>query len=385
MAKPSEYRGYNFRPTVFHKVQSEIDARGGDLIALHVGDTWFDLPEELGQPLPEEPWAYRLSRYGPTQGSLELRTRLAKKVAARNRLPLGSPEEIQITFGATGALALAMRRLLEPGSEILTLSPYWTILRVVASTARVRLVEVPLFDRLPPLKEDVAALLLPYLSDKTAALYFNSPNNPTGVMLHHGQVQAIARFAREHDLWIFSDEAYEDFVWGDEPYLSIGSLPGMYERTVSIFSMSKSYAAAGLRMGYAAAPAGVIAALNPAMVGIGYEPNSLAQLQWIRGLERHESIVARLRRAYRQGLEAACRNLDVPYLKPDGALYLFLDLRSRWSGLTEDQKLERMLRAGVVMSLGEAFGKDYAGWARFCYTCEPPDKIAEAARRVARL
>lgn len=390
MKRPDEYRHDSFKPTIFNKIQDEIAARGCDpdaIIGLHVGDTWFDLPRELDRPLASEPWNSGLSRYGSTQGEFELRQRLFRKVCEKNNLPAKGPEEIQLTFGATGALFLAMRKLLEPGAEILTLAPYWAILRVVASTAGVTLVEVPVFDDLPedPGVWEPGDLFSRYLSEKTAAIYFNSPNNPTGVLLRKGHLEKVAEFARENDLWVFSDEAYEDFVWVDHPATSIGSLEGMYERTISIFSMSKSYAAAGLRLGYTVAPTGVTAALNPAHVGAGYEPNRLAQVQFIRGLERRETIVPRLRKSYLECREAATAGMRVPYLRPEGSFYLFLDLRDRWAGLSEEQKLERMLRAGVVMSPGEAFGKEYDGWARFCYTAEPPERIAEAAKRVDKL
>lgn len=390
MPKPSEYRNLSFRHTLFSRIREEIEKRtagrgGEDLIALHVGDTHFDLPRELLEPLPEEPWGERLSRYGDTQGEIELRRRLVEKLRRRNRLPVSSGREIQLTFGATGGLFLAMRRLLRPGDEVLVLAPHWTILRVVAATAGVKLVMVPAFDRLAgePGRTDLAEWLAPCLGDRTAALYFNSPNNPSGVMLTPEHLASIARFARERDLWVFADEAYEDFVWNDVPYASIGSLEGMFERTVSVFSFSKSYAAAGLRLGYVAAPAGVIAALNPAHVGVGYEPPRPAQVQAIRGIERHGAVVDRLRAAYREGLRAAVENLRRPYLGGEGSFYLFIDLGEEWAALDDEARLERMLSAGVVLAPGSPFGGErYRRWARFCYTSEPPERVAEAARRV---
>ena len=393
MGRPADVAARDFKPTLFNRISAAIAAgagagRGDAPIALHVGDTWLDLPPELGTPLAgeDEPWAERLSRYGDTQGEPELRRRLVAKLRARNALPVSDPREIQVTFGSTGALFLAMTRLLEPGDEILTLAPEWTMFKVVASAARIRLVEVPCFDRLAvDPAGDLGGWLAAALTPRTRAIYFNSPNNPTGVMLRRAQLEALAHFAREHDLWVLADEAYEDFVWCEEPYLSIAALPDMFERTVSIFSASKSYAAAGLRLGYAAAPRGVIATLNPGQVAAGYEPNRPAQVMAIRALAAHDAIRGRLRETYRQGLEAALTTLRVPHLPADGGYYLFLDLRERWAGLGEDAKLERMLGAGVIVSPGEHFGADYDGWARFCFTSEPPERVAEAARRANQL
>ncbi len=389
MPRPSDFHSRQFKHTIFVRIQEAIEeARkaGENPISLHVGDTWYDLPKELETPLDSEPWNTRLSRYGNTQGDSELRKRLLQKVQRVNHLPASSPSEIQITFGATGALFLAMQRLLDDGDEVLSLSPQWTIFRVVANEAGAHMVEVPFFDKLSDNPTgDILEWIEPCVTEKTRAIYFNSPNNPTGVMLNPGQIQALAEFAKQHDLWVLSDEAYEDFVWTDIDYLSIGSLPNMFERTISVFSFSKSYAAAGLRLGYIVAPNGVIAALNPTHVGVGYEPNRPSQVQGIRGLEHTQYITLSLQVAYREGLQAAVDNMSVPYLRPDGSFYLFLDLRDRWTGLTDEEKLQRMISAGVILSPGEHFGRDYDGWARFCYTSEPPAIIAEAARRASNL
>jgi aspartate aminotransferase len=388
MARPAELADRRFKDTIFNRIDRRIAAGGmaREPIALHVGDTWFDLPEELTRPLEHEPWNDRMSRYGATQGEPELRRLLTEKLRTQNGIPVTGPEEIQITFGSTGALFLAMQRLMVPGDEIITLAPRWTILKVVASAAKTQLVEVPCFDRLA---EDPEASITPWLEEKLSgrsrALYFNSPNNPSGVMLCPRQIEELAAFAKKHDLWVLADEAYEDYVWGDVEYLNIGALEGMHERTLSIFSFSKSYAAAGLRLGYVAAAAGVIATLNPGMVGVGYEPNRPAQVAAIRALERRETLLPRLRAAYREGLDAALSELKLPHLNADGGYFLFLDLRDRWRGLDADAKLERMLAAGVILSPGEHFCSAYEGWARFCFTSEQPELVAEAARRTAEL
>lgn len=389
MPTPADIAKLSFKPSIFNRIKEEMDRRSGSgdaPIALHVGDTWFDLPPEIDKPLDVEPWNSRLSRYGDTQGEPELRRRLAKKVRERNGLPVESEKQIQVTFGATGGLFLALRRLLDPGSEVLVLAPYWTIYKMVAATAGVLVVEVPFFDKVAENPDtDLQALLAPYLSDKTAAIYFNNPNNPGGVLLGKTQLEQIAAFATSHDLWVLSDEAYEDFVWSGEPYHSIGSLEGMGQRTVSVFSFSKSYAMAGLRLGYVASTEGAIAAMNPGHVGVGYEPPRAVQVQAIRGLERRDRIVPRLYRAYLEGRDAALQHIKLPTLRADGSFFLFINLRERWAGLDDHAKLERMLDAGVVLSPGAPFGQAYDSWARFCFTTEKPEVIAEAAKRVNAL
>ncbi|MCB2211434.1 pyridoxal phosphate-dependent aminotransferase [bacterium] len=402
MPRPADLRDHGFKATIFNRIREEIDARSGSgeaPIALHVGDTYSDLPPELNQPLDAEPWNDRMSRYGETQGEPELRRRLFNKLTSINKLPIDSERDIQITFGATGGLFLAMTRLLEPGDEVLTLSPHWTIFKVVASTAKVRAVEVPFFHHFAPQAQDirldghptpsagadVEQILTPFLTDNTRAIYFNNPNNPSGVFLPLPILEQIAAFARKHDLWVLSDEAYEEYVWAQQPYVSIASLPGMHERTVSVFSASKSYAAAGLRLGWIAAAPGPLAAMHPAHVGVGYEPNRPSQVQGIRALAHHYVITERLRTAYLECRSAAMENLKRPYMAADGSFYLFVDMRETWDGLNDAQRLDRMLNAGVVVSPGGPFGAAYDGWARFCYTAEPPEVIAEAARRLTNV
>lgn len=388
MPRPAELADRRFEDTVFNRIDRIVREGGRDPapIALHVGDTHFDLPPELTEPLGHEPWAERLSRYGATQGEPELRRRLAVKLRERSGIPVTGPECVQVTSGSTNALFLAMQRLLEPGDEILVLAPRWTILKVVAAAARVRLVDLPCFDRVAAdPAHDLTPALTEALTPRTRAVYFNSPNNPSGVMLQDAQLEQLATFAKEHDLWVLADEAYEDFAWGERPWRSIAALPDLFARTVSVFSFSKSFAAAGLRLGYAAAPEGVVATLNPGMVGVSYEPSRPAQVMAIRGLERHAQLVPRLRAAYREGLAAALSGLALPHLPADGGYFLFLDLRERWRGLAEEAKLERMLAAGVILSPGEHFGRHYEGWARFCFTSEPPERVAEAARRANAL
>lgn len=391
MPKPIELKNIDFKPTIFNQIEAEITKRKSsesseEVIALHVGDTWFDLPEEMSEPLNEEPFNNRMSRYGNTQGDLSLRELLAHKTANTNQLPVSSPSEIQVTFGATGALFLALHKLLEPGDDLLVLSPQWTIFKVVASTARVHMIEVPFFDRLSQNPDaDILKWIEPYVTDKTRGIYYNNPNNPSGVLMAKSHLEAIARFAKDRDLWVLSDEAYEDFVWTGQPYVSIGSLPGMFERTISVFSFSKSYAAAGLRLGYIAAPNGAIATLNPGHVGVGYEPNRPSQVAGIRALKRHDQIIKRIQHSYLENRKAAMDNLDLPYLNPQGSFYLFVDLRESWLGLDDNAKLKKMMDAGVVVSPGKPFGSAYDGWVRFCYTAEPAEKIAEAARRMNRL
>jgi aspartate/methionine/tyrosine aminotransferase len=375
--------------SIFRQIDAEIakaKSGGKPPIALHVGDSHFDLPKELTWPAGKEPWHPKLSGYGDTRGLWILRERLARKLLKTNALPVGGPENVQLTFGATGALMLAMRRLLDPGSTVLALAPYWPILRMVASVAGVKVVEVPFYDRVGSAKK-AEEILGKMVTKNTQAIYINNPSNPSGVVLNKAILEAIARVAKHHDLKVLSDEAYEDFFWVNKPKrVSIGSLPGMFARTVSVYSFSKSFAAAGIRLGYLAAPAEIVTLLNAGMVGVGYEPPQPAQVMAMRGLAQRDTILSRLRKSYLAGLDAAWGGLgNIDVMGMDGGFFLMLDLRDRWKDKTERERLAIMLKAGVILSPGSAFGRAYDGWARLCFTAEPPERVGEAARKIARI
>lgn len=391
MKPPSKFPKIGLPPTVFNRIETEIarrTQRGEKTIALHIGDTFLPLPEPLTTPVQDEDnlFGSRLNRYGDTFGEAALRELLRDKVLNRNRLPVTGIDCIQVTDGATGALAAGFSRLLEPGAEVLVLSPYWTILRVVASQTRIKLVEVPYFDLLESGDGfDPVNQLEKYVSQHTAALYVNTPSNPTGMLLDMVQLEAISRFAKKHDLWVFSDEAYEDFIWTGEEHISIGSLPGMFERTVSVYTFSKCFGASGLRLGYAVAPAPVVAELNRGVVGSYYQTARNNQLLAWRGMQHFEDCVAPLRDSYRETWRETKENLELKSLPCVGGFYIFVWLGDSWKGIPSDRKITAMLDAGVVMSPGESFGNDYDGWARLCFTVVPPDEMRQAVDLLNRL
>ncbi len=301
MPSPSKISPVRLSPTVWNKIEMEVNRRatlGQDIVALHIGDTHLPFPNELLIPCvsEKEDMFLRLNRYSNTYGEPHLREMILKKVAQRNLLPVDDIDTIQITAGATGALYAGFSRLIEPEKEILTLAPYWSILRQVADAAKVRLVEVPFFNILienPDL--DIISHLEKYYSSKTAGIYINTPSNPTGMLLKESHLTQILDFARYKDLWIFSDEAYEDYIWDDNRHISIGSLLGGFERTVSIFTFSKCFGSSGIRIGYCVAPPHIISQINRGVVGSGYQAGRLGQHFAWRGMMNFERIVNKFR------------------------------------------------------------------------------------------
>lgn len=388
MPKPADFPRAKLPPTVWNKIEAAANARaaqGERVYALHVGDTYLPFPKQLTEPLPgeEKDFGSLLNRYSDTYGDRALRELISSKASSRNRLPITGVENVQITGGATGALQAGFSRLLDPGAEVIALAPYWSILRQVADSSGVKLVEVPFFERFGEV--DIESYLEGFLTPLTQAIYLNTPSNPTGILLDQAALAAIARFAEANDLWIFADEAYEDYIWDGSPHVSIGALPRMFDRTISVYTFSKCFGASGMRVGYAVGEAAAISKLNRAVVGNYYQPPRPGQLYAWRGMKRFEEALAPFRAAYEPAWRYCLKNLTMATLPSVGGFYFFVRLPSSWENLSPEAKVDRMLDGGVALAPGEYFGEMYRGWARMCFTIIPPDQLADAVERLNRM
>ena len=202
------------------------------------------------------------------------------------------------------------------------------------------------------------------------------------MLLDRQMLARISDFAKKHDLWVFSDEAYEDFIWEGGEHVSIGSLPGMFDRTISLYTFSKCFGSSGIRCGYAVGEPSVISSINRAVVGGYYQPGRLGQLYAWRGMNRFDETVAGLRREYEPVWRWVRDNLKMEFMPSVGGFYFFVKIPTNWTGLSPEEKVDKMLDGGVVLSPGEYFGNDYRSWARMCYTIVPSETMEEAVRRL---
>jgi aspartate/methionine/tyrosine aminotransferase len=220
-----------------------------DPYRLDQGDVCFEAPESVKKAIIRA-LNEGHTHYLQTNGLPQLRLLLTQKMRHRNRIPVDNPEEVLVTNGGIHGLYLLFQALLEPGDEVLVPDPIWPPAWTIITTAQGVPVGYPLYEerrwRFDP--AEVASLLTP----RTRALYINTPSNPTGGVLTRQDLEFLAALAREHDLWVISDEAYEDVLFDDAEHVSVASMERMHERTVSLFSFSKSYAVTGLRLGYLA-------------------------------------------------------------------------------------------------------------------------------------
>lgn len=388
MYQPNKFPRNKKPPTIFNSIEAEVATREADgqrVFAMHVGDTFMPTPEAMltAEPNEDQLFGANLNRYGNTYGDLALRSLILEKVQTKNKIPVDGVDAIQVTAGATAALEACFSRLIEPGSEILVLSPYWTILRQVAEQAKVQIVEVPLFDKLAENPDlDLFELLNSFGRPWTKAIYLNTPSNPTGMLLNKKQLEDIGRYAKHRDLWLFSDEAYEDYIFDGGAHVSIASLSDMLERTVSVFTFSKNFSTSGLRLGYAVGHPAVIAELNRGVVGGYYHAGRFDQRMAWRGMKHFDECLQPLYDAYRANWEYAKDNLRVKSLPVSAGFYFFIWLGEDWKSMRGEAKIKRMLDNGLVLSPGESFGNDYNGWARVCFTILPPEDLKEAVERI---
>ena len=211
-----------------------------------------------------------------------------------------------------------------------------------------------------------------------------TPNNPDGKQLDRAQLESLAALARKHDLWVLSDEVYEDLLFGGE-HVSMASLPGMAERTISVFSLSKSLALAGYRLGYAVGPEPAMRAVRKIVNHTIYNPPAVLQELAVRLLDDPATGVwlAYARSEFLRARDAASAALPLPHHRPDAATYLFVDLSSRCDDLWP--LVERLLDAGVSISPGEQFGAGYERHARLCFTAVPLERMLVGVERIAAL
>ncbi len=365
--------------SLFGELGPRIQCFRDELLALHVGDTWLrPVAGSLMEDLASEAYP-DLHRYADPAGWAPLWDALVARIRAMVGLGWVGRDNLLVTAGCTGALAATVGALLDPGDEVLLCSPYWPLIRGIVQSRGAVPVDVPCYDR----AHDVTAVLEGLEAARTArttAVYLNSPNNPTGALLSVEVLQAVAEFARQHGLWIFSDEVYEHYAYTGA-WVPMASLAP--ERTVGTWSFSKAYGHAGNRCGYLVGPAAVVRRARRIATHLVYTPSSAAQAAALQALERGGDWLLTARDAYREEGERAADALGVP--RPQGGTFLFLDV-GRWC----DERgllgfMERCVDRGLLLAPGSSFGHHWQTHVRLCFTCETPEKTRRGVAILADL
>jgi aspartate aminotransferase len=353
-----------------------------DPFRLDQGDVSFDSPDSVKSAMVRA-IAENKTHYLQTTGVPRLRELIAAKLRDKNHLPVDDPEHVLVSNGGIHGVYMLCQALLEPGDEVLVPDPEWPPAIGNILAAKGVPIGVPLYEA-SGWRYDLDELERK-ITPKTRALYLNSPNNPTGGVLTRADLERIAAIAREHDLWVISDEAYEDVVFEGE-HVSIASLPGMYERTIPLYTFSKSYAMTGLRLGYVAIKDPVIR--DRAKKVLFYTASNIAsvvQFGGIGALEGRQDCIAEFRTELLGRRDLFYRGIkdfagDVfTGRPPSGAFYAFLRIDPSWaarhgqgaaSGQTSVswRMTEHLIKNGRIGCVpGVDFGAQGEGYVRFCF------------------
>ena len=400
---------------MFSRLYERLARFQGDVIPFQIGDTHLPPPVDarlgsLDFSTEHDPMLYA---YSAPHGDPELLDALVAKLRSQNQLDFVRADNVQITNGATHSLSCSVRAVLDPGDEILLLTPYWPLIRGIALSSCVRPVEVPFtqhflrwrdeqagdareFPLDPPLdppmaprtlRQEVRHQIEPYLTERTAAIYLSNPNNPDGFVYDAATLAGIAEVAERYDLWVICDEVYEDFAFDGRQHISLASLPGMAERTLTSFSFSKSYGQAGLRVGYTVGPTTAMVSVRRMANASVYSVSRAMQKAALQALRHGSGFLAEARETYRAARDRAFDRVEAPCRRPEGGTYLFLDF-SRWIGgehRTALCLLEKMADAGLLLAPGAAFGSSYASWARLCFIAVGKARLDEGIDRLNRV
>jgi N-succinyldiaminopimelate aminotransferase len=358
---------------VYSALAEKAKARPGRVFALQVGDTWRDPPECARAEAWRAADHPRLHAYSPVVGEPVLLDAIEARLCARHgeRVP---QDELQVMLGATGGLAVVVDTLVDPGDEVIVLAPFWPLIRGMVASRGATPVQVPFFDRLGARGFDPEAALARAVTPRTVAIYVNSPNNPTGRILPPEVVDAIARLAKRHDLWVISDEVYEDLAYVD-PGRPVWTHPGLRERTIANHSFSKSHALAAARVGYTHGPVEVMRAVRGVQTFKTYCAPRPFQYGAARALAEGEAWLAETRALYAAAGRRAAEALGVP--APQAGSFLFFDAAPFFRpGEDLGRFLERCLDdAGVLVTPGTAAGAAYGTFVRLCFTVVPPEEL----------
>ena len=352
------------------------------VIHLEVGQPDFETPDHvLAAAAKAAVDGY--TKYTPNSGIPEVREAFAAKVTSRNGFA-ATPENIVVTVGAINALLQAVMVLCDPGEAVLIPDPGWPNYEMIATVAGVRPVRYPLVPT-AGFTPDFGALEVAAAAPRTKALIMNSPANPTGAIFDLATQQEMLTIAERHDLWVISDECYEDIVF-EGPHVSPSAIASS-ERVISIFSMSKSYAMTGWRVGYAVAPQNVAAMMGKLTEALTSCVAGVAQKAAQAAVEGDQSCVSEMRDAYRRRRDLASERLEAAGLsvsRPRGAFYTMVD--SSAAGQNGYDLCRRLVTDhGVATAPGETFGPTGAGLIRLSLAAADDDVRTGVDRVVAAL
>lgn len=347
----------------FNQKVLEMLSKGEDVVKLTAGEPDFPTPKPIIEAAIEAMQKGK-TKYTNASGIPLLREKISEKLRAENHLDY-SPNEIIVTNGGKQALYNTLSAILNPGDEVILLSPAW-----VSYDAQVKMcggipvfVETKMEDGFLPIVEAIERVISP----RTRAMIINSPNNPTGAMYPKALLAELANLAKSRDIFVISDEVYEKLSF-DEKHYSIASIKGMKDRTAVINAFSKAYAMTGWRIGYVAAPPSLAKQISKIQSHLSSNVNTMTQYAAVRAFEVDISKMVEEFKKRREYVETRLKGIGVPFSHPKGAFYFFIDIRDYLNETYPDSlsfAIALLEKAKVGMIPGSAFNAE--GFIRLSY------------------
>jgi aspartate/methionine/tyrosine aminotransferase len=359
-----------------------LEASGRSIVYLQIGEPDFDTPANVREAAKRALDA-GLTHYPPYAGLPDLRAAIAEDMTARRGFQ-AKPENVFVTVGGKGVMVYAIMALVDPGDEVIVPDPgypiYESITRFVGGTP----VPIPIRQsndfRLDV--DELASLITP----RTRLLVVNSPANPTGGVLTRADIERIADLAQRHDLVVLSDEIYSRILYDGAEHVSIASLDGMPDRTITLDGFSKTYAMTGWRMGYAIVPDWLVKAYSQLVINTISGVTAFAQAGAIEAIRGPQADVEAMVEEFHARRDLIVDGLnEIPgfdCLRPQGAFYVFPDISE--TGMTGAELADRLLHeAGVCVLAGTAFGGVGGNHIRISYA-NSRENLTEALARIRR-
>jgi aspartate aminotransferase len=363
LATRLEHIGFSDIVNIRNRIM-KLRASGATVYQFEGGEPYMNTPDFIKSAMVRALENNR-TRYAPSSGIPELRTAIANKLRNKNRIPARDADVIVLNGGMQGLFG-AFQSVVNPGEEVLVFSPYWTPIKDLIYHCQGTPILVP---TAAARADGFEQTLERYASDRTRAIYYNTPQNPTGVVFTREEAKAVARFAQARDLIVIDDEAYEDLIYDGE-HFSIASVEGMFERTITTFTFSKSYAMTGWRLGYTVASEPWMTGLRKTIL---YSSNGVSTpTQWagLAAFDTESNILEEHRAAYRRRrdlLLAGLNELGLTCETPPGAFYAFPDV-TRVSKDSREAAELLLDRAQVATVPGVVFGEHGEGHLRFSFS-----------------
>ena len=358
----------------------DIAATMDDVISLGVGEPDFPTPWHIRRAGIKS-LENSKTRYTSNAGLMELREEICKYISRRYSVNYDPKTEVLVTVGGSEGIDGAIRALVAPGDEVIIPQPSFVCYEPIVRLAG----GIPVIVELKAENDFrlTANELRAAISDKTKALVFPFPSNPTGAIMEREDLESIAEVLRDTNICVISDEIYSELTYGDRRHVSIASIDGMRERTVLINGFSKSYSMTGWRMGYACAPAPIISQMTKIHQFAIMSAPTTSQYAAVDALKNGDDDVERMVAEYdmrRRLVVNGFNRIGMPCFEPKGAFYCFPSIKK--TGMTSEEFCEKLLMSKKVAVVpGSAFGQCGEGFVRVSY-CYSTEHIKEALSRI---